>query len=249
MVETLNKLPTLVIVLIIILLVLIISVLFYTTVIQGRQISFLGIKIYKAELSASKPKTGTDVTYIRYVKILSLGHSKYSRPISRLNREINIENESVWFNTVIHSPKPNFWKWTFRSGGVADSFFAYPICDNLHSSNQYEKIIDSYIEQKIPEESGTFVSVFHSYNGLGPGKDDIGLKLDFEAQKAILIVDFSSVPNIDILLLEKPKACFKREATETILDSVEVKPYVYRIISENNLKDDFIRMDFNIKRD
>ena len=143
---------------------------------QGREIKVWGIEIGKKGGEEEQNKIDDLSTYIRYVKVLSFNDKSYSKKVERIGKNLVVTNESIWFNVVVFSKKKSKFNWTFRSGGIAEGSYIYPLMKSLFKDNKYVDQVPSILEQKIPEKSNFFVSVFHSYNGLDEGKYDFGIR-------------------------------------------------------------------------
>ncbi len=226
----------------------------YAVVRQGRELR-LGSLVISAQPRTSPERTdgGTvcKSVFVRYVKVFSLNQersagSAYDKYIPRLDKTVRVLNESIWFNLAMFPEPQKEFKSSFRSGGVADGTPLHPWGKVIEFSDKYDKMMPSYVEQLITVRSNTYSTAFHSYNGFGPGKEDVGLQMDYDAEEIRLIADFSSVPKFRDMLNSQPRAVLKRGELEEAGAVESSAPGVFYAVRRDIRKGDILRIKFDL---
>lgn len=190
---------------------------------------------------------------LAYIKILYLSKMEggknpiYHRTIERLgNEEVSVFDEFVFYSLNIYSQEHEQYSCEFRSSGIIDLRIVHPWKEKLAFPDKDAQFQKGYMKQTINESSNVYYIVCHHYNGLQPGHEDIGMRMDEDTKYARLVVDFSSIPNSELIFKERPKAILRTENEEKSIGIIEKKPSIYSTSQGDLKKGQFLRIDFKI---
>ena len=193
---------------------------------------------------------------LMYVKILHLsqmGAGKnpvYRRVVERLGgEEVPVFDEAVYYGLNIFSRQEQKYSTVFRSSGIVDLRIGHPWKEKLEFPDKDAQVLRNIVRQTVKGPSNVYLTVSHHYNGLQPGHEDIGVRMDQDTQHARLVVDFSSIPNSQLLFRERPKAVLRTGNEEKPIGIIEYSPTIFST-AQNDLKEgQVLRIDFKIDWD
>ncbi|GAB3528461.1 hypothetical protein GCM10027443_06400 [Pontibacter brevis] len=189
-----------------------------------------------------------------YVKVIHLTRKKEGRSsvyeafVKRLKKKVKVFDEYHYFRlNVFHTPQKEYYTEN-RSSGVVDLQILHPWQNNLQFTDQAAEKVEQYISQSIPGPSSVFFTKCIFYNGLQQENEDIGIKMEQNTDEARIIVDFSSLPNYERFLKERPTAVLRSKAPN-LQDNKEISvhtdyPGFFSVRETNLKKEDVICMSF-----
>lgn len=188
---------------------------------------------------------------VTYYKVLNLRQKDsglspiYSKYISRLEKEIEVYDEVFSFGFNQYSSLQDTVKSVVRSSGVVEKNFLMPFQKELVFDDRDERYIENYLQQVIRQKHITSLTSGTIYNGLQPKHQDLAFKMDRDMESAVLIVDFSSLPNNEGLFKSEPEAFLCLNGGEKMLSVGKLAHQVY-FLEESDVKEGAVlRMDFD----
>jgi hypothetical protein len=191
-----------------------------------------------------------------YVKLIHLRRRKPGQPpvyrtrLHRMEREIEVFDEYHFFRlNVFYRPQKSF-RFSDRTSGAVDLQVMYPWQDRLHFSDQGAAELLDFVEQTVPTKSDLFLSRSIYYNALQDGHEDIAMKLETDTDQARIVLDFSSLPHHERVLLSSPVAHLRDiEGKESSMGVIAMFPGVYAVELKNGKQGQVIRLQFSINWD
>jgi hypothetical protein len=244
--------------LLVFIIVLLMGLVFYTVLYQGREMHLpLGFVIGRKRdgLKARSQESPDDLkaSKVMYVKVLYLKRNEpgqkpvYQRVVKRLKGEsVVVFDEEVYYSMSVFPREQERYSYTFRSSGVVDLRTVHPWVEHLRFADKGDNLIEGRVSQTVDLPSNVYLVVSHHCNGLQPGDEDVAMRADFDTSYARLVVDFSSLPNIDSLFKERPTAKFREGNSETLLGIEEYAPGIFSVTHKDIKKDSVLRIDFKI---
>lgn len=178
----------------------------------------------------------------------------YDKYIPRLKKKYAISSEYTTLKINRFDKKVSHFKSRDRTSGDAievNSFLPFKL--GLEDGDKKAKLI----EPVIIGPSNVYVLSGHIYNGFKPGDLDLGIKAEKHTKTARLIVDFSSIPNLNDILPLPPRLfyrCFKsdneigalNELHEVQIDNYEIIAFGIYIAEINDMKkEEGLRFEFS----
>lgn len=217
-------------------------------------VAVIVIKI--VEVPGLAPGEGTqDMGYqkLMYVKVLHLSKKEegkepfYFRVIDKLGgKEIPVFDETLFYSLNVYSQPRERYSFNFRSSGIIDLRVAHPWLENLIFPDKDEQLLEGSVKQLVTIPSNAYLIVSHHINGLQPGHEDFGMRMDEDTRYARLVVDFSSLPYSHPILLENPQGVLSTGEKEMPVGVIQHFPSVYSISKEDLKKGQVLRMDLKI---
>lgn len=182
----------------------------------------------------------------------------YDKFVPRLKKKYSISSEYMTIKINRFDKKVSHFKSRDRTSGDAievNSFLPFKL--GLEDGDKKAKLI----EPVIIGPSNVYVLSGHIYNGFRPGDLDLGIKAEKNTRTARLIVDFSSIPNLNEILPLPPRLfyrCFKsdneiaalNELHEVQIDKYEVAaPGIYIAEINDMKKEEGLRFEFSTDDD
>lgn len=262
--QLVKQVPSSLVVFLLVVITAVISITVLMSLSRGKSLRSLRVKDWLRldldfPIRGSDPATKTTaLTKLLHVRLICLRHRDenvhpfYFRQIPRLESEpIPVYDEAVY--TIVHTFKEERqrFKWRFRSSGVVDPRTIDPWIDKLVFSDQPASREKHLVEQTIksPEPRSTFIVESRMYNGFQPGNEDAGTQAEYDTEYVRLVVDLTSIPNIENALRSKPTAVFRVGETESPIDVKEVTSTIFTVARRNMKQGQVIRMDFSIDWD
>lgn len=186
-----------------------------------------------------------------YIKIVHLTRRGGGNPpvyrawVRRLDQAVDVYDEYHYFRlNIFRSPRESF-ACKDRSSGVVD-------LQILHPWNEEGKLVfpdvgsgklPHQVEQTIQKNSNVFFTKSIYYNGLQEGNEDLAMRMEHDTREARLIVDFSSIPDCDVLVpMPAAVECIGERQTE--ISARKLAPGIYSVSGTNVRKDTVLRLDF-----
>jgi hypothetical protein len=170
--------------------------------------------------------------------------------VKRLGESIDVFDEFHLFRlNIFHHPRTLF-TCKDRTSGAVDIQILHPWQESLHFPDRGASELRGYVEQAINKPSSVFLTKSMYYNALQAGHEDIAMRIEEDTDEARLMVDFSSLPAHEAMLLEAPVGYLRGEDDEEVAVGV-AKPYagVYSISYSDMKKGQVIRMELKIAWD
>ncbi len=203
---------------------------------------------YRQMEKRGKDRQLSKIVYIKMYHLRSRGEGRtpaYKKYIHRLKREIDVYDEFHFYRlNIFRKPQANF-RIRDRSSGIVDMQILHPN-QKVQFSDKGAEVVENYMEQTIRESSTIFLTNTMYYNGFQIGNEDFGMKMEMDTQEARMVVDFSSIPNYDSIILELPSGIFRRGDREEEISISKPAPGTFQIEKKDMKKDDVLRMDFKI---
>jgi cation transport regulator ChaC len=191
-----------------------------------------------------------------YVKIIHLRRREHGRSpvyratLRRLARKVDVFDEYHFFRLNIFYRHQKEFRFSDRTSGAVDLQILHPWQESLTFPDKGAEELLNFVEQTIATKSDIFLTKSIYYNALQDSHEDIGMKLERDTDEARIIIDFSSLPQHERVLLSAPVAHLRDiEGKETSAGVINPYPGVYAIEVKNGKKGLVIRVNFAINWD
>ena len=195
------------------------------------------------------------VQRLTYIKVIHMSKKEperepiYHRVIERLkHKSIPVYDEEIFFTVVVYSSEQPTHKWDFRSSGVVDPRNVFPWKSKLEFADKGLGDDENYIPQTITTPSNACMSMCHVFNGLQPGNEDLAMKMSCDTDHARLVVDFSSIPEAQ-LIFKDVQAISRIGNQEEPIGVEECKPSLFTCSDDQLKEGQVLRIDFKIDWD
>lgn len=170
--------------------------------------------------------------------------------IRRLGRWVDVFDEYHLFRLNIFYKERGEVHCKDRTSGAVDLQILHPWQEALHFPDKGAAEVEGYVEQAIKKSSAVFLTKSIYYNALQPGHEDIGMRIDSNTEEARLMVDFSSLPEHEAMLLDAPVGYLCGDDDEEVsLGVASPYPGVYTISGQDMKAGQVVRMEFKIAWD
>ncbi len=195
-----------------------------------------------------KPKQLQKFVYIKVLHLKKKVKGRkpiYTRYVKRLEKEIEVFDEYLYFRFNIFKRTQKKFTCQDRSSGIVDMQILHPWQDELKFADKGAKFVEKILSQIPIKPSNVFFTETKYFNGFQSGNEDIAMGVEFDTEEARLVIDFSSLPNFNDIIMEKPKAYFiSIDENEEMIGILEPSPGIYCIAKNNIKKGSVLRIDF-----
>ena len=136
-----------------------------------------------------------------------------------------------------------------RSSGEIDLKILLPFMEQLKSSDIKSIGYNQMVTQDL-FDNDTYINTATFYNGFQEGEEDQEIKMEEDTDVVRFISDFSSIPDIDKIIIDKPKLYYvDRETDKKDITKRSLKIYpqgVYIATVYNMKRGETLMLDFNI---
>ena len=221
------------------------------------------VKLFKIQLlpSESRKAKSFDTGYhkLQYVKVVSLtDRSKmpapvYTRCVGRLkpeDRNVPVYDEAVYYTLERFPEKRKLTTRTNSSSGAIDPRMIIPWQEKFFNTFTDGMSVPGTVNFVLKDETDTFLSVCHYANGLQRSQESF-TTITYEKTNDIrLIVDLSSIPSIDRIIVDTPIAVIVRAdgKAQEQFDAQLLSPGVYTVTCNDAMPDDALKIIFNFDR-
>jgi hypothetical protein len=224
---------------------------FYAVLREGRELHLLGLVIGKR---TDPPRAAVSTaSKVMYVKVIHLKREKagqkpfYRRTIERLDGEtVDVFDEEIYYSVTAFPGNEKHYSYTFRSSGIVDPRTIHPWEEHLSFADKGAQRIKEVVSQLVDTPSNVYIVVSHHYNGLQLGHENVAMRADSDTSYGRLVVDFSSLPNVDSLFMERPKAKLREGNIERSLGIEEFSSAIFSVAHDGMKKDSVLRIEFRI---
>lgn len=186
-----------------------------------------------------------------FVKFLYLLPQKsqpaYLKKIDRINEEIEIRTESTHYRVNRFNKETDITITDTSTNGIVDDMHVMLPWQPKSQSHKSRSINPKNISKRL-SGSKTYVTISTYCNGFSEGEEDYAIMAERFTKTARLIIDFSSVPDLDKIFSKQPDAYryFDHSNKKSIYGILEVSSGVYLLEANNLEKNEIIELDFHI---
>lgn len=217
----------------------------------GALVTILGLYLTLRRRSKTKELIQEEkVVYVRFQYIRPKDYPPvYLKKISRLNQEIPIHSELTLYRFNKFNKECEVEITDSSTEGVIDDLrVVYPWTPRFvtHKSRSNDP---KEISRKV-SGSDTYMTISTYCNGFQDGEEDYAIMAEYDTKTARLIVDFSSIPDLDQLFTKPPDAYRyfdpEKKKETPISGILQISPGVYMIEALNMKRTEIIELDFHV---
>ena len=171
----------------------------------------------------------------------------YKRHVKRLDKDVDVFSEVQCYRLNIFSREQKSMRFSDRSSGVVDLQIFHPLQEELIFTDEKAANNPNSLTQRVDKKSRVYFSRATYLNGFQPNEEDMSMKMEKDTEEAILLVDFSSLPNFEQILKKDPVGFhISSGKKKSHIPVTPLQPGIYSVKMEHLKEGDVIRMDFSI---
>ena len=174
----------------------------------------------------------------------------YRRKVERLAEDVqtvDVYDEAVYFTLELFPSKKKLERRTDQSSGVVDPRIIIPLKYPLEFGDKYAARAPNTAQMEVDAESDTLLTISHFENGLQSNEQDFASRVEEDAEYARMIVDFSSIPDAQTVVLPG-SAWVRREGKDQEAEIVTLGGSMYMVSCEDAKAGDYLGMRFTFQR-